>query len=161
MRIGYGQDFHPLTEGEKLVLGGVEIPFEYKLDGYSDADVLIHAIIDALLGATASGDIGTHFPPGDPRYKDISSLRLLRQVGELLGEKGWRIGNIDATVVAERPKLSPFYDRMRERMCQALGIDKEQVRVKAKTTQGTERSSKAAGISAHAVALVERRQEDQ
>jgi 2-C-methyl-D-erythritol 2,4-cyclodiphosphate synthase len=138
-----------------LVLGGVEIPFEYKLAGYSDADVLVHAIIDALLGATASGDIGTHFPPGDLRYKSISSIILLRRVGKSLRQQGWQIGNIDNTVVAERPQLSKFIDRMREQIAHALGIDKGQVSVKAKTSPGAE-STPRAGISAHAVALVER-----
>ena len=156
MRIGYGNDFHPLIEGQGLVLGGVEIPFEYKLAGYSDADVLVHAIIDALLGATASGDIGTHFPPSDLRYKGISSITLLRRVGKLLREQGWQICNIDTTVVAERPRLSEFIDHMREQIGQALGIDKGQVSVKAKTSAGAELSARAAGISAYAVALVER-----
>ncbi len=155
MRIGYGHDFHPLTEGQGLILGGVEIPFEYRLAGYSDADVLLHAIIDALLGATASGDIGSHFPPSDPRYKGISSLVLLRRVGKLLQGQGWEIGNIDTTVIAESPNLSEFIDRMREQISQTLGIDKGQVSVKAKASPGALTPGKV-GITAYAVALVKR-----
>jgi len=123
MRIGTGYDIHPLVPGRRLVLGGVEIPFDKGLSGWSDGDVLTHAIIDALLGAAALGDIGRHFPSGEPQYKDISSLVLLKKVREKLAEKGWRASNIDATVVAEQPKLSDFMGGMRQKLSQTLGIE--------------------------------------
>ena len=154
MRIGNGYDVHPLVPGRKLVLGGVEIPFEKGLDGWSDADVLTHAIIDALLGAAALGDIGSHFPPDDPAYKDISSLKLLKIVGGKLAEKGWLIDNIDATVVAVQPKLRDFIDPMRKTLSQTLGITVEQVSVKASTSNGLGFAGRGEGIAAQAVALI-------
>jgi len=154
MRIGTGYDAHPLVAGRRLVLGGIEIPFEKGLDGWSDADVLTHAIIDALLGAAALGDIGSHFPSGDPAYKGISSLVLLKTVKDRLAENGWLIDNIDATVVAERPKLRDFIDRMRQQLSQTLGIQLSQVSVKASTSNGLGFEGRGEGIAAHAVALI-------
>lgn len=153
LRIGQGQDFHPLVEGRPLVLGGVEIPFQLGLAGYSDADALIHAIIDALLGAVALGDIGKHYPPSDLQYKNISSLVLLRRTGKKLEEGGWQIENIDSTVVAPEPKLEPFIDRMRGKVAEALRLHPEQVSIKAKTAEAPA-FSRIPGISAYAVALV-------
>ncbi len=118
MRVGIGYDVHPLTSGRRLVLGGVDIPFNKGLSGWSDADVLTHAIMDALLGAAALGDIGSHFPPGEPQYKDISSLTLLKRVGDKLAENSWQIVNVDATIVAEQPKLRDFIDQMRQQLSQ-------------------------------------------
>ena len=155
MRVGIGYDVHPLAPGCKLVLGGVEIPFAQGLSGYSDADVLIHAITDALLGAAGFRDIGNQFPQDDPKYKDISSLVLLDEVNKLLKAKGFRVGNIDAVVVAEQPKISPFIEDMRGRIARTLGIDLEQVMVKATTTDGLGFAGRIEGIAAHAVALVE------
>jgi len=153
-RIGIGYDVHPLEPGRKLVLGGVEIPFTKGLIGWSDADVLTHAIIDALLGAAALGDIGRHFPPGDAQYKDISSLVLLEKTREKIGEKGWQPGNIDATVIAEEPKLKDYIDRMREKVSKTLCIDISQVSVKASTANGLGYIGKGEGIAACAVALI-------
>ncbi len=155
MRAGIGYDVHPLVRGRKLVLGGIEIPFDNGLDGHSDADVLVHAIIDALLGAAGLGDIGSHFPP-EPRYKDISSIDLLRQVRTLLRANGWQVNNVDATVVAEQPRLSPFIAQMQRRISETLGISPEQVGVKSTTSKGLGFLGKGEGIAAHAVALVER-----
>ena len=133
IRVGTGYDANPLADGRKLVLGGVEIPFKQGLHGWSDADVLTHAIIDALLGAAALGDIGSHFPPGFPEFRDISSLVLLKRVKTKLDEKGWLIDNIDATVVAVQPKLSEYIIAMRQQLSQTLGIGIDQVSVKAST----------------------------
>lgn len=138
------------------MLGGLEIPFEKGLAGYSDADVLSHAIIDALLGATSLGDIGSYFPSSDPKYKDISSIELVRQIGELLHSQGWQIGNIDATIVAEQPRLSEFLPKMKQRISEALGIEETQVGVKATTTEGLGFVGRGEGIAAYAVALVEK-----
>lgn len=160
MRVGTGYDVHPLTPGRRLVLGGVEIPFGKGLSGWSDADVLTHAVIDALLGAVALGDIGGHFPPGDPQYKDISSLVLLQKVGDKLTEDGWRIGNIDATIVAEQPELSGFIDEIRRQLSQSLGIVRDKVSVKAKTTNGLGFIGRGEGIAAYAVALLEGREDE-
>lgn len=154
MRIGFGYDVHPLVQGRKLVLGGVELAYERGLAGHSDADVLIHAIIDALLGATALGDIGTHFPPSDPAYEDISSIVLLRRISGILRNRGWRVGNIDATVVAQRPQLAPFINDMRKRISETLGIDKGKVSVKATTSEGLGFAGREEGIAAYAVAAV-------
>ena len=154
MRIGIGYDAHPLVTGRRLVLGGLEIPFEKGLNGWSDADVLTHAIIDALLGAAALGDIGSHFPPGEPEYKDISSMVMLKRVKDRLAENGWLIDNIDATVVAERPKLRDFIDRMRRQLSQTLGIQISQVSVKASTSNQLGFEGHGDGIAAHAVALI-------
>ena len=156
MRVGIGYDVHPLTPGRRLVLGGVDIPFDNKgLDGWSDADVLTHAIIDALLGAASLGDIGSHFPPGEPEYKDISSLLLLKKIADMLEENGWQIGNIDATIVAEQPKLKDFIDRRRERLSQTLGITTGQVSVKASTSNQLGFIGREEGIAVFAIATVE------
>jgi len=155
IRIGIGYDVHPLIEGRRLVLGGVNIPFEKGLSGWSDADALTHAIIDALLGAAGLGDIGSHFPPGEPQYKDISSLTLLKQVKEKLNAKGWQIGNVDATILAERPRLSGFVDRMRRHLSQAMGIAPGQVSLKASTAEALGFVGRGEGIAVQAVALLE------
>jgi len=155
LRIGTGYDVHPLTAGRRLVLGGVEIPFAKGLSGWSDADVLTHAIIDALLGAAALGDIGSHFPPGEPEYKDISSLVLLKRTMAMLKENGWQVVNIDATIVAERPKLREFIDRMRGQLSQTLGIAVGEVSVKASTSARLGSIGRGEGIAARAVALLE------
>ena len=154
MRIGIGYDVHRLTEGRKLVLGGVEIPFDKGLVGWSDADVAIHAIIDALLGAAALGDIGTHFPSGDSEYKDISSLILLQQTARLLEEQDWQIGNIDVTIVAQEPRLAPFIGEMRKQIIRTLSIDESQIGIKAKTADGLGFIGKGEGMAAFAVVLV-------
>jgi 2-C-methyl-D-erythritol 2,4-cyclodiphosphate synthase len=156
VRIGQGFDVHALVPGRRLVLGGVDIPFERGLDGWSDADVLIHAVIDALFGAAALGDIGVHFPPGDPRYKDASSLVLLKAAVQELAAKGWRVGNIDATIVAENPRLSPHFEAMRANIARALEIEVAQVSVKANTGEGLGYVGRGEGMAAHAVALIER-----
>jgi len=155
MRVGIGYDVHPLVPGRRLVLGGVEIPFDKGLSGHSDADVLTHAITDALLGAAGLRDIGTHFSPDDPKYKDISSLILLGEVNKLLKVKGFKVGNIDAVVVAEQPKLAPFIEDMRGRIGRTLGVDLGQVMVKATTTDGLGFAGRGEGIAAYAVAQVE------
>ncbi|MDI6815249.1 MAG: 2-C-methyl-D-erythritol 2,4-cyclodiphosphate synthase [Dehalococcoidales bacterium] len=155
MRIGIGYDIHPLVPGRRLVLGGIEIPFDKGLSGWSDADVLTHAIIDALLGAAALGDIGSHFPPGEPQYRDISSLALLKKVREKLAEKGWRASNIDATIVAELPKLRDFILEMRQQLSQTLGIALSQVGVKASTSEQLGFVGRGEGMAACAVALIE------
>jgi len=154
MRIGSGYDVHPLAAGRRLVMGGVDIPHDKGLDGWSDADVLTHAIIDALLGAAALGDIGTHFPPGKPENKDISSLVMLIKVKEKLAEKGWLIENIDATIVAEQPRLSDYINRMQEKLSQTLGTTLDQVSVKASTSNGLGFVGRGEGIAAYAVALI-------
>ena len=145
---------HALTAGRRLVLGGVEVTFERGLRGWSDADVLTHAIMDALLGAVALGDIGRHFPPGDPQYEGISSLKLLEKVKGLLDENGWQVSNVDATVIAERPRLSEHIEKMREKLCRTLGIEMEQVSVKASTSDGLGFTGRGEGIAALALATV-------
>ena len=155
MRAGIGYDVHSLTPGRRLVLGGVDIPFEKGLSGWSDADVLTHAVIDALLGAAALGDIGSHFPPGESEYKDISSLVLLGRVKDKLSENGWRVNNIDATVIAEKPRLSDYIDQMRQQLSQTLGINISQVSVKASTSDRLGFTGRGEGIAAYAVATVE------
>ncbi len=155
MRVGIGYDVHPLTVGRRLVLGGVDIPFAKGLDGWSDADALTHAIIDALLGAAGLGDIGSHFPPGEPEYKDISSLVLLKRVRDKLEEIGWLIGNIDATIVAEQPKLRDFIDRMRQQLSQTLGIASSQLSVKASTSNQLGFVGREEGMAVWAIALIE------
>ena len=155
LRVGIGYDVHSLTPGRRLVLGGIEIPFDKGLSGWSDADVLTHAIIDALLGAAARGDIGSHFPPGDPRYKDISSLILLERIRDELAENGWQVNNIDATVVAERPKLRDFIDQMRGQLSLTLGININQVSVKAHTSDQLGFVGRGEGMAAYAVATLE------
>ena len=155
MRIGIGYDAHRLTAERPFILGGVEIPFEQGLEGWSDADVLVHAIIDALLGAAALGDIGTHFPANDPAYEGISSIVLLGHTRNLLREQGWRISNIDATIIAERPLIHPFVDQMRQNISQALSISKSQVGIKATTTEGLGFTGREEGVAAYSVALLE------
>ena len=154
MRIGHGYDVHRLVEGRKLILGGVEIPFEQGLLGHSDADVLAHAVMDALLGAAALGDIGKLFPDSDPAYSGADSLVLLRRVAEVLAEHGYGIGNVDATVLAQRPKLAPYIPEMRERLAAAMGVGPGQVSVKATTEEGLGFTGAGEGIAAHAVALI-------
>ena len=155
MRVGIGYDVHPLTSGRRLVLGGVDIPFNKGLSGWSDADVLTHAIMDALLGAAALGDIGSHFPPGEPQYKDISSLTLLERVRDELAENSWQIVNVDATIVAEQPKLRDFIDQMRQQLSRTLGMALSQVGVKASTSAQLGFVGRGEGIAACAVALIE------
>ncbi len=154
MRIGHGYDVHRLTEGRKLILGGVEIPFEKGLLGHSDADVLSHAVMDALLGAAALGDIGQLFPDSDPAYAGADSLLLLRRVADVLAEHGYAVGNVDATVLAQRPKLAPHIPEMRERLAAAMGIEPGRVSVKATTEEGLGFTGAGEGIAAHAVALL-------
>ena len=155
MRIGIGYDVHPLVKGRKLVLGGVEIPFAKGLEGWSDADVLTHAVMDALLGAAALGDIGQHFPPSEAEYKGISSLVLLDKVIEKLEEQQWRVGNIDATVVAEKPRLREYIDAMRQNLSHVLGVGIDQVSIKASTNNGLGFIGRGDGIAAYAVAMIE------
>ena len=154
MRIGHGYDVHRLTEGRKLILGGVDIPYEKGLDGHSDADVLVHAIMDALLGALALGDIGRHFPDTDPAYKGADSIELLKRVGDIIAAQGYTVGNIDSTICAQRPKLAPFIDTMRQNIASALGIDISQVSVKATTEEHLGFTGEGLGMSATAVALL-------
>lgn len=155
MRIGTGYDVHALGEGLPLWIGGVQIPHTHGLIGHSDADVLLHAICDALLGAAALGDIGKHFPDTDPRYRGISSLKLLAQVGALLLERGYRIVNIDSTIVAQRPKLAPYILAMRQLIAQTLAVDVDRVSVKATTTEHLGFEGRCEGISSQAVALID------
>lgn len=151
MRVGMGYDVHKLTEGRALILGGVEIPYEKGLLGHSDADVLLHAIMDALLGAAALGDIGQHFPDTDPAYKGISSIRLLEHVGTLLEEADYVIGNIDATIIAQRPKMAPYIPAMRKNAAEALKISVDQINIKATTEEGLGFTGTGEGISAQAI----------
>lgn len=155
MRIGHGYDVHRLTEGRKLILGGVEIPFERGLEGHSDADVLLHAVMDALLGAAALRDIGVLFPDTDPQYKDISSMRLLAQVMGRLKENRFTVGNVDVTVLAQRPKLKPYIPQMCENLALALEIPLHRVNVKATTEEGLGFTGSGKGIACHAVCLLE------
>lgn len=154
MRVGFGYDVHRLVEGRKLILGGVEIPFSLGLLGHSDADVLVHALMDALLGAAALGDIGKHFPDKDPQYKGISSLLLLGKVKELLKEKGYFINNLDVLVVAERPKLAPYIEKMRTNMAEVLELDIDSINIKATTTEGLGFTGRGEGMAAHAVVTI-------
>ena len=156
MRIGHGYDVHRLVEGRKLILGGVEIPFEKGLDGHSDADVLVHAVMDALLGAAALGDIGKLFPDNDERYLGADSIGLLKTVRTVLEEHGWKLSNLDATVIAQRPKLAPYIDTMRKQIADALETDAENVSVKATTEERLGFTGSGEGIAAHAVCLIER-----
>jgi 2-C-methyl-D-erythritol 2,4-cyclodiphosphate synthase len=154
LRIGHGYDVHRLTAGRKLILGGVEIAHAMGLDGHSDADVVVHAIMDALLGAAALGDIGRHFPDTDPQYKGADSLKLLARVGELLQEAGYGVSNIDATILAQRPKLAPHIPQMEENVARTLGLAKNQVNIKATTEERLGFTGREEGIAAHAVALL-------
>lgn len=153
-RVGIGSDIHRLVEGRKLVLGGVEFDFPRGLLGHSDADVLLHAVCDALLGAAGEGDIGRHFPDTDPSWKGISSLKLLAQVGELLAKKGWSVANIDATVTAEAPRLAPRIEEMREKIAAALSLKPAAVNVKAGSNEGLDAVGRGEAIAAFAVAAV-------
>ena len=155
LRAGIGFDIHALVTGRRLVLGGIEIPFDKGLSGWSDADVLSHAIIDALLGAAALGDIGSHFPPGKPAYKDISSLLLLARIKDKLTENGWQVNNIDTTIVAEKPKLSDYIDQMRQQLSQRLGINIDRISVKASTSDKLGSIGRGEGIAAYAIATLE------
>lgn len=155
MRIGHGYDVHRLTENRKLILGGVEVPYKFGLFGHSDADVLIHAVIDALLGASGLGDIGKHFPDTNPEYKNISSLKLLEYVCKLLKEKNYKIENIDVTIIAQCPKLLPYIDKMKNSVSAACGIDLNQINIKATTEEGLGFTGEGKGISAHAVCLID------
>lgn len=154
MRIGMGYDVHRLIENRKLIIGGVEIPFEKGLLGHSDADVLLHAIMDSLLGACALGDIGKHFPDTDSKYKGISSIKLLEETGRLISEKGYTINNIDATIIAQKPKMSPHIEFMRKNISDALNIDINQINIKATTEEGLGFTGEMLGISAQSIASV-------
>lgn len=156
MRIGHGYDVHKLKKGRKLIIGGVEIPYKKGLLGHSDADVLLHAISDAILGAAALGDIGKHFPPSDERYKDIDSRILLKQVGKILADNGYRVQNIDATILAEAPKMLPHIGDMRRNIADDLNLEIDKVSVKATTEEGLGFTGKGQGIAAHAVCLIEK-----
>jgi 2-C-methyl-D-erythritol 2,4-cyclodiphosphate synthase len=155
MRVGFGYDVHKLVAGRPLILGGIEIPYELGLLGHSDADVLLHAICDAMIGAAGLGDIGTHFPDTSPEFENISSLILLHRTAALLGERGLRLKNIDSTVVAQRPRLSPYIRRMVEKISSQTGLDPEYVNIKAKTTETLGFAGREEGIAAYAVALIE------
>ncbi len=155
MRIGHGYDVHKLAPGRRLILGGVDVPYHEGLLGHSDADVLTHAVMDALLGAAGLGDIGQHFPDNDPAYAGADSLKLLARVMELLGEAGCAVGNVDATVLAQAPKLAPHIPQMRQNLAWVMGVDPGQVNVKATTEEGLGFTGAKQGIAAHAVALIE------
>ncbi|MSQ59794.1 MAG: 2-C-methyl-D-erythritol 2,4-cyclodiphosphate synthase [Betaproteobacteria bacterium] len=155
MRVGHGYDVHRLAVGRRLVIAGVDIPHDRGLLGHSDADVLVHALCDALLGAAALGDIGTHFPDSDARYAQADSRGLLREVASMLGARGYRVSNVDSTVIAQRPKLGPYIAAMVANIAADLGVDASQVSVKAKTNEGIGHLGRAEGIAAHAVALIE------
>ncbi len=156
MRIGHGYDVHRLVSDRKLILGGVDIPWEKGLLGHSDADVLTHALMDALLGAAALGDIGKLFPDNDPKYSGADSIELLKEVCRIIGDRGYSICNVDCTVLAQRPKLAPHIPFMRERLAGAMGLDAEQVSVKATTEEGLGFTGEGLGIAAHAVALIDK-----
>ena len=156
MRIGHGYDVHRLVAGRKLILGGVEVPFEKGLDGHSDADVLVHAVMDAMLGAAALGDIGKLFPDNDDAYLGADSMELLKKVRDVLRVHGWRLGNLDATVIAQRPKLAPYIDTMRQNIAGVLETNVSNVSVKATTEERLGFTGSGEGIAAHAVCLIER-----
>ena len=154
-RVGQGFDAHPLAPGRTLVLGGVEVPFDRGLEGHSDGDVVVHALMDALLGAAALGDKGAHFPSSDPALEGVSSLKLLEKVGLLLSERGWRVGNLDATILAQRPRLGPFVGQMQQNIAAALRTDSSKVSLKATTTDRLGFTGREEGMAAYAVALIE------
>jgi 2-C-methyl-D-erythritol 2,4-cyclodiphosphate synthase len=156
IRIGHGFDVHAFAEGRRLIVGGVDIPYARGLLGHSDADVLLHAICDALLGAAALGDIGKHFPDSDARFKGIDSRKLLRHVAELLAGRGWQVGNVDATIIAQAPKMAPHIASMREHIAEDIGIAAEQVNVKATTTEYLGFTGREEGIAAEAVCLIQK-----
>lgn len=155
MRIGHGYDVHRLVEGRRLILGGVDIPFEKGLDGHSDADVLVHAIMDSMLGALALGDIGKHFPDTDMAYKGADSILLLKRVGDIIAQNGYKVGNIDSTICAQRPKLLPYIETMRKNIALALGADISQISVKATTEEKLGFTGEGLGISATAVCILQ------
>ena len=155
VRTGIGYDAHRLEAGRPLWLGGVQIDFEAGLAGHSDGDVLVHALVDALLGAAGLGDMGTYFPSSDPRYRGASSLQFLRYAAELLERQGWRVTNLDATIVAERPRLAPFSENMREVIAKSLGLSQGQVNIKSKTSDGLGFTGRGEGIAAYAIATIE------
>lgn len=157
MRIGHGYDVHRFAEGRKLILGGVAVDFSMGLDGHSDADVLTHALMDAMLGAVCAGDIGTHFPDTDMRYRGISSMRLLEQVCAIVAEKGYRVGNVDMTIIAQKPKLMPYIPQMRENIATQLSVDTNCVNIKATTEEGLGFTGAMEGVACHAVCLLEER----
>lgn len=157
MRVGFGYDVHRLVEERKLILGGVEIPYEKGLLGHSDADVLVHAVMDAMLGAAGMGDIGRHFPDSDNQYKGINSMILLEKVTELLTEAGYIVNNMDVTIVAQRPKLAGFIPQMEENLAKAVGVEKEDVNVKATTTEKLGFEGEGLGMSAYAVCTIKKR----
>ena len=154
-----GYDVHRLVEDRALILGGVEIPYEFGLLGHSDADVLLHAVMDAVLGAAALGDIGKHFPDTDPKYKGASSLKLLCEVGKMLDEAGWVINNIDSTIIAQRPKLAPYIPDMRKNIAEALNIHLDQINVKATTEEGLGFTGEGKGMASNAICLIEKKEE--
>lgn len=158
-RFGMGYDVHRLVAGRRLIVGGVDIPHEYGLLGHSDADVLLHAVEDALLGAAALGDLGRHFPDSDERWKGVSSMKLMEHVAEMIREKGYRVGNIDATIVAQRPKFAPYIEEMRCNIAEKLGLELDRVNVKATTEEKLGFTGEEKGISAYAVAGLERMEE--
>lgn len=153
-RVGIGYDIHRLVEGRRLIIGGVEVPFEKGLHGHSDSDVLAHAVCDALLGAAALGDIGTHFPDTDPRFRGVSSFELLAAVVKMIGARGFKVSNVDATVLAEKPRLAPFIQAMRDRLAFVLGIGVDRVNVKAKTCEGLDAVGRGEAIAAHAIVML-------
>jgi len=155
VRIGIGYDIHRLIKGKKLILGGIEIPFDKGLDGHSDADVILHAVCDAMLGAASSGDIGRHFPDTDPAYKGISSMKLLKQVFETIGRKGFTVNNIDVVVIAEEPKIAPFAEKMKKNLSGLLDIKPERVNIKATTHEGIGPIGNGEAIASYAVASLE------
>ncbi|MBF8268052.1 MAG: 2-C-methyl-D-erythritol 2,4-cyclodiphosphate synthase [Dehalococcoidia bacterium] len=155
VRTGIGYDVHRLEPGHPLWLGGVNIPFEEGLAGHSDGDVLVHALVDALLGAAGLGDMGTYFPSSDPQYRGVSSLLFLRHAATLLKQRGWRVVNLDATIVAERPRLAPFSDNMREVIAESMSLSQEQVNIKSKTSDGLGFTGRGEGIAAYAIATIE------
>lgn len=154
IRVGHGYDVHRFSENRKLILGGFEIPYEFGLLGHSDADVLVHAIMDSLLGAAALGDIGTHFPDNDPAYSGADSVELLKNVCALIAEKGYTVSNIDATVIAQKPKLKPYIEQMRIVLSEAMGIEADCISIKATTEEKLGFTGRLEGISAHCVALL-------
>ena len=160
-RIGYGYDIHPLEAGRKLILGGIEIPFQKGLAGHSDADVLVHAICDALLGAIGQGDIGLHFPPTSPEYKDISSLKLLEKVIRWVKEKGFVVGNLDSTIVAQKPQISPYFEAMKQTLAPIMELDLDRANIKAKTPEGLGPIGHGEGIAAYAVVILMRKNASQ
>lgn len=155
IRIGHGYDVHRLTEGRKLILGGVEIPYEKGLLGHSDADVLVHAVMDAMLGALALGDIGKHFPDTSPEYEGADSIMLLKKVSEIITDKGYAVGNIDSTIIMQSPKLAPYIDKMRENIAEAVGCEFSQISVKATTEERLGFTGSGEGAAAHAVCILE------